>query len=334
MSRRIETSSTFLAAAFIAFSSLQSGAQADPVAQFYEGKTISFIVGAANGGGYDAQARLLASHMGRFLPGSPNVVVQNMPGAGSLQAANFLYNLAPKDGSTIALLQRGILSTRFVNPEGARFDLGKFNWIGNMSSEAGVVLAWHSTPFNTFEDLKKQDFLVGGTGPMIDTETTPYILNALLGTRFKVITGYKGTGDTSLAMERGELHGMGDWSWSNVKTRRPDYFRDNKVRVLAQMSAEKLPDLPDVPTLREMGFDIPAIYNWMGFFAPAATPPATINLLNKEITAALVEPATAKWLAEIGFGIMASSPAELDRFVVSEIDRWRAFVKEFNVRFD
>jgi tripartite-type tricarboxylate transporter receptor subunit TctC len=227
-------------------------ARANPTAQFFEGKTIAFIVGAASGGGYDAQARLLASHIGRFIPGSPNLVVQNMPGAGSLQAANFLYNIAPKDGATIALLQRGILSTRFVNPEGARFDLGKFNWIGNMSSEAGVLLAWHTTPFQTFEDLKNQEFLVGGTGPMIDTETTPRILNALLGTRIKVITGYKGTGDTSLAMERGELHGMGDWSWSNVKTRRPDYFRDHKVRVLVQVTAEKLSDLPDVPSARDM----------------------------------------------------------------------------------
>ncbi|MFZ9501280.1 MAG: Bug family tripartite tricarboxylate transporter substrate binding protein [Beijerinckiaceae bacterium] len=235
-----------------AFAAAPCQAQADAVAQFYEGKTIAFIVGAASGGGYDAQARLLAGHMGRFIPGAPNFVVQNMPGAGSLQAANFLYNIAPKDGSTIALLQRGILSTRFVNPEGARFDLGKFNWIGNMSSEAGVVLAWHTTPFHTFEDLKKQEFLVGGTGPMIDTETTPRILNALLGTRFKVITGYKGTADTALAMERGELHGMGDWSWSNVKTRRPDYFRDNKVRVLVQVTAEKLPDLPDTPSARDM----------------------------------------------------------------------------------
>jgi tripartite-type tricarboxylate transporter receptor subunit TctC len=252
MSRTRSTSLASLAAA-LAFSAAGVGAaQAQGLAQFYEGKTIAFIVGAASGGGYDAQARLLASHMGRFLPGGPTFVVQNMPGAGSLQAANYLYNIAPKDGATIALLQRGILSTRFVNPEGARFDLGKFNWIGNMSSEAGVVLAWHTTPFHTFEDLKKQDFLVGGTGPMIDTETTPRILNALLGTRFKVITGYKGTGDTSLAMERGELHGMGDWSWSNVKTRRPDYFRDNKVRVLVQVSAEKLPDLPDVPNARDM----------------------------------------------------------------------------------
>ena len=227
-------------------------ARANSTSQFFEGKTIAFIVGAATGGGYDAQARLLASHMGRFIPGAPNFVVQNMPGAGSLQAANYLYNIAPKDASTIALLQRGILSTRFLNPEGARFDIGKFNWIGNMSSEAGVVLAWHSTPFQTFEDLKKQEFLVGGTGPMIDTETTPRILNALLGTRIKVITGYKGTADTSLAMERGELHGMGDWSWSNVKTRRPDYFRDNKVRILIQVTAEKLSDLPDVPNARDM----------------------------------------------------------------------------------
>jgi tripartite-type tricarboxylate transporter receptor subunit TctC len=253
MSGRSVTPSQGIAIAIFAWLMLGGlSARANPTAQFFEGKTIAFIVGAASGGGYDAQARLLASHIGRFIPGAPNLVVQNMPGAGSLQAANFLYNIAPKDGTTIALLQRGILSTRFVNPEGARFDLGKFNWIGNMSSEAGVLLAWHTTPFQTFEDLRKQEFLVGGTGPMIDTETTPRILNALLGTRIKVITGYKGTGDTSLAMERGELHGMGDWSWSNVKTRRPDYFRDHKVRVLVQVTAEKLSDLPDVPSARDM----------------------------------------------------------------------------------
>jgi tripartite-type tricarboxylate transporter receptor subunit TctC len=222
-------------------------AQGDDVASFYAGRQAALIVGADAGGGYDAQGRLMARHLGRFLPGNPNFVVQNMPGAGSLQAANHLFNVAPKDGSVIALLQRGVLSSRFTNPAGARFDLAKFNWLGNISTEAGVVLAWHTSPFNTIQDVMKQEMLVGGTGATIDTETTPRLLNALIGTKFKVITGYRGTGDTTLAMERGELQGMGDWSWSNVKTRRPDYLRDKKVRVLLQVGTERLADLPDVP---------------------------------------------------------------------------------------
>ena len=230
----------------------QSLAQSDDVTQFYTGRQISLIVGANAGGGYDAQGRLMARHLGRFLPGSPVSIVQNMPGAGSLQAANHLYNVAPKDGSVIALLQRGVLSSRFTNPGGARFDLAKFNWLGNLSSEAGVVLAWHASPFHSIQDVMKQEMVVGGTGATIDTETTPRILNALIGTKFKVITGYRGTPDTTLAMERGELQGMGDWSWSNVKTRRPDYLRDNKVRVLLQVGVDRIPDLPNVPMASDL----------------------------------------------------------------------------------
>lgn len=234
-----------LAATIVAFATIP--AHAEDVAQFYAGRQVSLIVGADAGGGYDAQGRLMARHLGRFLPGGPTFIVQNMPGAGSLQAANHLYNVAPRDGSVIALLQRGVLSSRFTNPTGARFDLAKFNWLGNLSTETGVVLAWHTSPFQTIQDVMKQEMLVGGTGATIDTETTPRLLNALIGTKFKVITGYRGTPDTTLAMERGELQGMGDWSWSNVKTRRPDYLRDNKVRVLLQVGAERIPDLPNVP---------------------------------------------------------------------------------------
>jgi len=224
-----------------------AGARADAVADFYAGKTMIIIVGADTGGGYDAQARLMSRHLGRFIPGKPNVIVQNMPGAGSLIAANNLYNTAPKDGTVIGLMQRGVLSSKFTNPGGVRFDLAKFNWIGNLSSETAVVVAWHATPFKSIEDVLNQEMLVAGTGPTIDTETTPRLLNALIGARFKVISGYSGTADAVLAMERGEVHGLGDWSWSNVKTRRPDYLRDKKIRVLLQVATEKLPDLPDVP---------------------------------------------------------------------------------------
>ena len=222
-------------------------AQADAISDFYTGKTITVIVGADSGGGYDAQGRLMARHLGRFIAGNPTAIVQNMPGAGSLTAANQLYNVSPKDGTVMGLLQRGVFSAKFTNPQGVRFDLTKFNWIGNLSAETGVVIAWAASPFKTIEDVMKQEMLVGGTGPHIDTETSPRMMNALIGTKFKIISGYPGTTDAVLAMERGEVQGMGDWSWSNVKTRKPDYLRDGKIRVLMQMSTQKEPDLPDVP---------------------------------------------------------------------------------------
>src|SRR4051812_5954153 len=220
---------------------------ADALSDFYAGKTLTIIVGADSGGGYDAQGRLMSRHLGRFIPGNPTVIVQNMPGAGSLTAANQIYNLSPKDGTVMGLMQRGVFSAKFTNPQGVRFDLAKFNWVGNLSSETAVVIAWSTTPFQKIEDVMKQEMLVGGTGPHIDTETTPRMLNALIGTKFKIISGYPGTTEAVLAMERGEVQGMGDWSWSNVKTRKPDFLRDKKIRVLLQVATEKMPDLQDVP---------------------------------------------------------------------------------------
>jgi tripartite-type tricarboxylate transporter receptor subunit TctC len=236
-----------LAAAAASLALAGGSARADAVSDFYAGKTVTIIVGSDTGGGYDAQGRLMARHIGNFIPGHPNVIVQNMPGAGSLLATNHLYNIAHKDGTFLGLVQRGVLTSKITNPNGVHFDIAKFNWIGNLSTETAVSLAWHTTPFKTIQDVMKNEMIVGGTGPTIDTETTPRLLNALIGTKFKIISGYKGTADLTLAMERGETQGMGDWSWSNVKTRRPEYLRDGKVRVLLQVATEKLPDLSDVP---------------------------------------------------------------------------------------
>lgn len=227
---------------------LASGwAAAQAPAEFYKGKQLTFIVGASTGGGYDAQARLLARHFSKHMPGNPSIVVQNLPAAGSLQAANNLYNISPKDGSTFGMVQRGMLTATLTNPTGVRFDIAKFNWIGNMASETAVVVAWADSPIKTTEDLFTKEMIVGGTGPTIDTETTPRLLNALIGTKFKIISGYPGTTEVTLAMERGEVMGLGDWSWSNVKSRRGDYLRDKKIRILMQSALQKEPDLPDVP---------------------------------------------------------------------------------------
>ncbi len=214
-------------------------------ASFFAGKQINFICGAAVGGGYDALARLVARHLGAHIAGNPSVVVQNMPAAGSLAATNLIANTAPKDGLTIALVQRGMLLARLSNPGAVRFDLDKLNWIGSLSSEVGLAFAWYTSAHKTAEDLFEKELIVGGhTG--VDPELTPRLYNAVLGTKFKIVTGYNGTADIGLAIERGEVEGIGDWSWSSLKKQKPDWIRDRKITPLLQSALQNDPELPNV----------------------------------------------------------------------------------------
>jgi tripartite-type tricarboxylate transporter receptor subunit TctC len=216
-------------------------------AEFYAGKQITFIAGSGVGGGYDLLARLTARHLGRLIPGHPTVIVQNLPTAGSLLATNQIYNTAPKDGTTIALIQRGMLLARLVNPAGVHFELKKLSWLGNLASETGLVLAWHTAPHRTAHDLLEQELIVGGqTG--VDPEITPRLYNSLIGTRFRIVTGYNGTAEIALAMERGEVQGIADWSWASFKKQRPDWLRDKKVTLLMQGALQRDRDLPDLPS--------------------------------------------------------------------------------------
>jgi tripartite-type tricarboxylate transporter receptor subunit TctC len=225
---------------------LASGARAQSVADFYAGKQINLIVGSSAGGGYDHLARLTAKHLGKHIPGHPTVVVQNMPAAGSLVATNLIANTAPPDGLTIALVQRGMLLAHLTNPSGVRFEIGKLNWLASLASETGLSVAWHTAPVKTAQDLFKMPLVVGGI-VNVDPEMTPRLYNALLGTKFKIVLGYRGTRDITLAIERGEVQGIGDWSWSSLKQSRPDWLRENKVRILMQGALEKDPELPNVP---------------------------------------------------------------------------------------
>jgi tripartite-type tricarboxylate transporter receptor subunit TctC len=216
-------------------------------ADFYAGRQITFIVGSGVGGGYDLLARLAARHVGRLIPGHPTVVVQNLPAAGSLVAANQIYNTAPKDGTVVAFIQRGMLLAKLINPSGVRFELDKLNWLGNIASETGLVLAWHTAPHHTAKDLLERELIVGGqTG--VDPEITPRLYNSLIGTKFKIVNGYNGTAEIALAMERGEVQGIGDWSWASFKKQRPDWLRDKKVTLLLQGALQRDPELPDLPS--------------------------------------------------------------------------------------
>jgi tripartite-type tricarboxylate transporter receptor subunit TctC len=224
-----------------------SPAAAQSVAEFYAGKQINLIAGASAGGGYDTQSRLVARHMGKHIPGNPTIVVQNMPGAGSLAATNYIYNVAPKDGSVIALVMRNMLLIKNWSPNTVRFEVGQLNWLGSVNSEVALVAAWHTAPHKTAKDLFEKQLIVGGTTG-VDPETTPRLFNALLGTKFKIVNGYPGTTEIILAMERGEVQGIGDWSWSSIKTARPTWVQEKKITLLMQAALTKEPELPDIPT--------------------------------------------------------------------------------------
>lgn len=233
-------------------------ASAEPVADFYNGKQVTLLVGSTPGGGYDTLARVLAAHYGRFIPGHPTVVVQNRPGAGSILLMNELYNAAPKDGTVIAMPQRGVMLANLIRQNGVRFDVSLFNWIGNMAHEVSLVVAWHTAPVKTMDDLLHKELIVGGTGPTSDLELSPRMLNALAGTHFKIVSGYGGNAEVVLAMERGEVQGLANWSWPNLRGKDHALIRDRKINLIAQLGLEPAPDLPDVPVaLRYVKGDVP-----------------------------------------------------------------------------
>ncbi len=230
----------------LAMSTAAFAQASDPVADFYKkNNQIRLLVSSEAGGGYDGYARLLARHMGKHIPGNPTFVVQNMPGAGGIVAANYLYNVAPKDGTVIAQVQRLVPFAQILGEPGPQFETAKFNWLGSMASEVEVCLSWHTSPIKTFADVQKNELIVGGSGPN-DTEGVPATLNNILGAKFKIISGYPSSTAITLAVERGEVNGICS-SYSSLATRNAHWFNNKQVNVLIQESIKKHPDLPNVP---------------------------------------------------------------------------------------
>jgi tripartite-type tricarboxylate transporter receptor subunit TctC len=241
-----------IAFAAIALTVGAASAEPQPVAEFYRGKTISIVVGSEAGGGYDLNARVLGRYLGRYIPGNPNVIVQNKPGASSLGAANYVYEIAPKDGTVIAAVQRPIpFPTLFVD-NGVRYDVRKIQWLGSTMNELGLVVAWHTAPQQSIADVLKMPMIVGGNGPATDTEIFARALNNILGAKFNIVSGYPGQAQIVLAMERGEIQGTGNWSWSDIQMGHADWLRDNKIRLLLQLDLKKNAALPDVPLILDL----------------------------------------------------------------------------------
>ncbi len=230
-----------------------NGAMAqNAVADFYKGKQIQLRIGSAAGSGYDLAGRLVAPYLSKYLPGNPSVISQNVPGAGSLLLANQLYNTAPRDGTVLGIVSNGMPTAPLLTPDAARFDVTKFSWIGSSAPETQVVFVSDKAPIKTLADLFTTEVIVGATAPGVAIYDMPVVTNALLGTKFKIVSGYEGSSQIDLATERGEVHGQAALGWVSAKTRNMADIKAGKLRVIAQYGVKKHPDLPDTPL-----FDLP-----------------------------------------------------------------------------
>jgi tripartite-type tricarboxylate transporter receptor subunit TctC len=255
------------------------------------GPSVDLYIGYSAGGGYDIYARTLARNMERHIPDHPTVLPKNMPGAGSLVLTNWLYNVAPKDGSAFGAIGRGTGFDPLLGSKKAKFDASKFNWIGSMNDEVSVCVAWHTTGITSLDQVKDKELVVGGTGAAADTDQFPKVLNGVLGTKFKVVSGYPGGNEINLAMERGEVQGRCGWSWSSVVATHKKWLEEKKINILVQLSMRKHPDLPNVPLVMDLAktdegrgiFKLIFSRQPMGrpFVAPPDVPAARVAMLRK-----------------------------------------------------
>ncbi|HEY4407278.1 MAG TPA: tripartite tricarboxylate transporter substrate-binding protein [Xanthobacteraceae bacterium] len=253
----------FLAAALLAADSRSGSAQSE-----FSGKTIRLYIGTGPGGGYDTYGRWVARHIGRHIPGNPALVPQNMPGASSLTLTNFLFNTASRDGTAIAIINQAMPTEQYLDLGNTNYDAKRFNWIGRVSSAVEMAIVWHTVPVSTIEDVRRRETLMGGTGPTSSTVFVPYLLNNLAGMKFKVVTGFNGTTEIALAMERGEVEGSAT-PLESLTSYRAEWVRDRKIRILVQYTATRDAEMSDVPTMVELGRSEEA-RQILGFYASAA----------------------------------------------------------------
>ena len=235
---------------------LAAPARAAESGAFFADKTVRILVGFSAGGGYDVYARELGRYLGRHIPGGPAVVVQNMAGAGSLKAVNFLYNAAPRDGTVLATFARGIVFEPLIGHlDGAQFDAPKFNWIGSVSNEVSVCAINASRGIVTWQDMLTKNTLIGASGAGADSDVFPIVLRNLFHLPMRIVTGYPGGADLNLAMERGEIDGRCGWSWTSIVSRNRDWLANKRIQITLQIALAKHEDLPDVPLITDLVAD-------------------------------------------------------------------------------
>lgn len=305
---------------------------------FYAGKQIRLIVGTGVGGGYDAYARLVARFMPKYIPGEPNIIVQSMPGASGAVATSWLYAQAPRDGLVIATFNSAMPFYQAIGQPGTRFKSDELSWIGNMSQGAAIFVLWHTTGVRTIADARQKEIIMGGTGSGGASSAMPVLINATLGTKFKVVSGYKAGTDVDLAMERGEVQGRGSVSWASIKGVHPDWVSEKKIIPFFQIGLKKEPELQEWPLLvdlaendeqREMFRFVSATSNMERPYAgPPAIPADRLAIIRKAFMAMTkdagflaaikeqnleLDPQPGEETAKIAAGIVGTSPAVIEK---------------------
>jgi tripartite-type tricarboxylate transporter receptor subunit TctC len=305
-------------------------AQAENAADFFAGKQVSLLIGTTPGGGYDAYGRALARHLGRHIPGNPGIITKNMPGAGGLALANHLYNRAPKDGTEIATVQNGLPFEKLfymLSPEGnnALFDSTKFGWIGSMTQTVFVTVTWHASPTKTLQDAIARETTLGASGTSADSYVLAMLSNNLLGTKFKVVVGYAGATEVSLAVEKGEVDGEAGKDWTTLTSTRPQWIRDKKVNILVQMGMKPHPDIKGVPMAIDLARTpedrqvMEVIFAKFGmsrpFMAPPDLPAERLATLRSAFDATVKDPAFLAEAEKLGMEINPVNGADLQTLV-------------------
>ena len=314
MRAALKTGSIFIAAVLLlAFNA--GPARAQTPAEFYKGKTVDLYIGYSVGAGYDIYARLVARHLGKHIPGNPTVVAQAMPGAGSFILANWMTRIAPKDGTAIGIVSQTAAIEEVLKSPGVQFKSADFNWIGRATSNVEINLVWHTSKAKKIEDALNNDIPLASTGVGSPSEGYPKLLNGVLGTRFKLVGPYPGSMDGLLAMERGETDGALT-SWNTLNVAKHDWIEQKKVNVLVQYALERTADMPDVPTMVELGKtpDDKAMFAFYvsggevgrSFVAPPGVPADRVAILRKAFDEAMKDP---ELLAEIGKANLDFHPA-------------------------
>lgn len=299
--------------------------RAQSVADFYKGKTLDLYIGYSVGGAYDLYARMISRHLGKHIPGNPTVLPKNMEGAGSLRLANWLYNVAPKDGSAMGIIGRGTGFDPLLGNTKAQFDASKFTWIGSANNEVSICVAWTGSGITKFEDMMTKELVVGGTSSSADTDQFPKIVNGVLGTKMKVVTGYPGGNEVGLAMERGEVQGRCGWSWSSVKSTHQKWIDEKKFTILVQLALEKHPDLPNVPLVIDLAktdeqrqiLKLIFARQVMGrpFLAPPGLPKDRVDALRKAFMDTMKDPEFVADTSKAQMEITPVSGADLEKLV-------------------
>jgi tripartite-type tricarboxylate transporter receptor subunit TctC len=312
-------------AALLLTGAVASQAHAATPADFYKGKTLNVIIGYSPGGGYDLYARVLAQHLGKHIPGDPTVIPQNMPGAGSLKAANYLYSVAPKDGLTIGTFSRTMGSAQLVGH--ARFDATKFSWLGSITKDTTLCVSLKTSPIQTWNDVMTKGIIMGGDGADADPDIFAKLYKNVFGAKIRLATGFPGTSDIALAMQRGEIQGLCGISWSTIKAQHGDWLRDGKINLLLQAAEEKDPELPNVPLAEDFAktaeqrqiLAFATIGQTMArpFTAPPGIPPARLTVLRTAFQETLKDPAFLADAERLQLDVNPVSAADTEKLVAS-----------------